>query len=87
MDSDKQCTALTPIAISCEGGPSLLAQFDEADLIDEWCVTIGQCVLSGLAGRILVGRPEQRHDLDLTSVLEHEGTLFLRYLKNAGQRG
>jgi len=73
--------------ISCEGGPSLLAQFVEDDLIDEWCVTVGHCVLSGTAARILAGRPEQRRDVVLTSVLEHEGTLFLRYLRSASQQG
>ena len=66
--------------ISCEGGPSLLAQFDEADLIDEWFVTIGNCVLSGAAPRILSGGAPSRRDLELVGLVEDDSTVFLRYL-------
>ena len=67
--------------VLCEGGPSLLAQFARADLVDEWFVTIGPMVVSGSADRILTGTDEAPRALSLSRVWEHDGALLLRYLR------
>jgi len=67
--------------VLCEGGPSLLAQFVAADLIDEWFVTIGPMVASGTAPRILTGSGQDLRGVALSRVWEQDGTLFLRYLR------
>lgn len=67
--------------VLCEGGPALLAQVVAAGLVDELCLTVSPLLVGGDGPRILAGAdPERRSALTLTSVLEHDGTLFLRYL-------
>ena len=67
--------------VLCEGGPTLLAQFAGADLIDEWFVTVGPMVASGPTGRIVTGAEEHIRNLSLSRVWEHDGELLLRYLR------
>lgn len=66
--------------ILCEGGPTVLDQLVEADVVDEICVTIAPL----LAGSQPVGhRPPSRqslpHSLELAHALLCGGYMFLRY--------
>ncbi len=64
-----------------EGGPHLLAQFAEAGLLDELCLTIGPLMAGPGANRIVAGAPSQAPPLPLTlaHVLEDDGFLLCRY--------
>ena len=63
-----------------EGGPSLVGELFAADLVDEWCVTVAPTVTSGGAPRIAHGTAlDPPVALELLSLLEDEGFLFLRY--------
>lgn len=77
--------------ILCEGGPELLAQLLSAGLIDELCVTVTPHLfgptatgpMNGLppGSRMLAGHPwgSEGVDLELASLVEHQGTLLLRW--------
>jgi riboflavin biosynthesis pyrimidine reductase len=65
----------------CEGGPSLNGRLDEADLVDEWCLTVAPAIVSGASGRIVAHAPATVHELELAHVLEEDGVLLLRYLR------
>jgi riboflavin biosynthesis pyrimidine reductase len=71
-----------------EGGPSLLAQFTAAGLLDDLCLTISPLLEGGRAGRILTAPDgaggETRARLRLAHVLEDQGALLCRYLRDAG---
>ena len=68
--------------VLCEGGPTLLGHFHEADLIDEWCVTVGAVATSGIAPRIAVGSTQVARPLRLDAVWESDGVLFLRHRRH-----
>lgn len=66
--------------VSCEGGPSLLAQLAAAGRLDELSLTVSPLLLAGTAIRVLDGGlldPPAR--MQLVHVLEDDGFLFLRY--------
>lgn len=74
-----------------EGGPNLLAQFTDAGLLDDLCLTVSPVLEGGRAGRILMapGRAEQAGPgagarLRLAHVLEDRGALLCRYLRDTG---
>jgi riboflavin biosynthesis pyrimidine reductase len=71
-----------------EGGPRLLAQLVEADLMDELCLTIGPLMAGPGANRIVAGTPRsgagpaaQPLPLTLVHVLEDDGFLLCRYTR------
>lgn len=64
--------------ILCEGGPSLLGDLFRADLVDELCATITPHVIAGTSRRILGGSPVDV-PLELSSLLEQDGTLLARW--------
>ena len=68
-----------------EGGPHLLAQFLEADLLDELCLTVGPLMAGPDASRIVTGPPGTGPAaplaLTLAHVLEEDGFLFCRYTR------
>jgi riboflavin biosynthesis pyrimidine reductase len=71
--------------VLCEGGPSLLAEIAAADALDELCLTLAPLLAGGTSPRILAGPlPNAPVELDVTSVLEEGGALFLRYLRPPG---
>ena len=39
--------------VVCEGGPSLNASLVEADLVDEWCLTVAPTVVGGDSRRVV----------------------------------
>lgn len=66
--------------VTCEGGPTLLAQVLAAGRLDELSLTLSPLVLAGSALRVTRGPlldPPTR--LELLQVLEDDGFLFLRY--------
>jgi riboflavin biosynthesis pyrimidine reductase len=68
--------------ILCEGGPRLNAQLAGAELVDEVSLTISPLLLGGDAARILNGVASQT-SLVLAQVLEEDGFLFCRYVREA----
>lgn len=74
--------------VSCEGGPTLLAQVIAAGRLDEVSLTVSPLLLAGPAKRILSGSllpvPVR---LRLAHVLEDDGSLFLRYLVDSRAGG
>lgn len=68
--------------VVCEGGPHLAGQLLEADLVDEWCLTLAPTLVGGAGPRPLRGaEPGRAHPLPLRRVLESDGYLFLRYAR------
>jgi len=68
--------------ILAEGGPYLLGQLVAAGLLDELCLTVSPLLVGGEAARVLAGStlaPPQR--LRLAHVLEADGSLFYRYVR------
>lgn len=69
--------------VVCEGGPSLNASLVEADLVDEWCLTVAPNVVGGDSARVVDGAPElggADRPLDLVSLLEEDGVLLGRWV-------
>ena len=70
--------------VLAEGGPHLLAQLVEADLVDELCLTIGPLMAGPGASRIVAGAPAAKpQELTLAHVLEDDGFLLCRYTRKA----
>jgi riboflavin biosynthesis pyrimidine reductase len=67
--------------ILAEGGPHLLAELLEADLLDELCLTIAPLMAGPGASRIVAGplAATSPRPLTLAHVLEDEGFLLTRY--------
>lgn len=65
--------------VMCEGGPTLLGQLHEADLIDELFVTISPQLVGGLALGLLGPVAETPRRFTLHRALEEEGNLLLTY--------
>lgn len=71
--------------VQCEGGPSLLAQLLDADLIDELCLTVAPVLLGGAAIGLLAD-----HDLvkarpwELVGLHRDADHLFTRYRRPGG---
>jgi riboflavin biosynthesis pyrimidine reductase len=68
-------------SLLCEGGPTLFAALLRAGLVDELYLTLAPYLAGGTSGPTVVSGPpaELPADLQLVGVLEHQGTLFLRY--------
>jgi riboflavin biosynthesis pyrimidine reductase len=69
--------------VLCEGGPHLLGALTAADLVDEVCLTVAPMLAGAGAGRITAGATSPVRGLTLASVLADDGTLLLRYARNA----
>ncbi|MBU6242047.1 MAG: dihydrofolate reductase family protein [Acidobacteria bacterium] len=67
--------------IQLEGGARLNAAMVDADLVDEINLTISPNIAGGDAPRLTNGAKELMRRYTLHHVLEHEGFLFLRYLR------
>jgi len=65
-------------SILCEGGPRLLTHLAEADLVDEWNITLAS-TLAGVTDSHLIGPLQTAKGLRLDRVCEEDGTLLLRY--------
>jgi len=74
--------------VLAEGGPTLNGQLAAAGLIDELCVTVAPRLIGGGAKRIVVGPPAaDPTTLELAHVLEEDGFLFCRYVRDAAIDG
>ncbi len=75
--------------VLCEGGPTLLGNFHQADAIDELCLTVAPLITGGSAGRTTTGTgggcPRR---MELVGALQAEDSLLLRYrrLRDQGER-
>lgn len=69
--------------VVCEGGPTLNAGLVEADLVDEWCITLAPAVVGGPSHRVVHGAHDvaNRDELALAQLLEADGVLFGRWLR------
>ena len=66
--------------VLAEGGPSFNGTLAAAGLLDELCLTVAPVLVSGAAKRIVAGPPLQPPpDMQLRSLCEEDGYLFLRY--------
>lgn len=75
-----------------EGGPHLLAEFVAAELLDELCLTTSPLFLGSGAPRIVAGGPgtpgapedlpRQNTPLRIAHLLESDGNLFARYVRD-----
>jgi riboflavin biosynthesis pyrimidine reductase len=65
----------------CEGGPTLFGALLAEELVDELFLTLAPALVGGASGPAVVSGPppEGKPSLELAGVLEHDGTLFLRY--------
>jgi riboflavin biosynthesis pyrimidine reductase len=66
--------------ILCEGGPSLVGAFIDADAVDELCLTLSPVLEGGAAGRIAHGGAAARA-MRLVHALPEGDTLLLRYAR------
>ena len=66
--------------IVCEGGPALLTHLVEADLIDEYDVTVAP-ILSGAGYWIVDGPLAATKRLRLVQAIAAEGFIFAKYLR------
>ena len=68
--------------VLAEGGPSFNGQLADACLIDELCLTVSPQLIGGLSPRIVHGAcTALAQNLTLVRLLEHNGTLFARYVR------
>jgi len=67
---------------SLEGGPTLNAQMLAADLVDEACITVSPRLVGGRSARMAVGDFAGTDAWRLAHVLEEDGFLFVRYLRD-----
>lgn len=74
--------------ILAEGGPHLLGELVETQLLDELCLTTSPVLAAGSAGRIVAGPDPARSgpsaSLSLAHVLADDGFLFSRYIRLPG---
>ncbi len=70
--------------VVCEGGPSLNGALVDADLVDEWCVSIAPVVAGGDSRRLVHGAQsvEAPPGLRLASLLTEDGVLFGRWVRD-----
>lgn len=70
--------------IACEGGPQLFGALQQADLVDELCLTVSPLLTGGAVGRIVAGTGVQPpREMQLRSVLRAGSMLLLRYVRQA----
>jgi riboflavin biosynthesis pyrimidine reductase len=68
--------------VVCEGGPTLNGVLVTGGMLDELCLTLAPVLASGDAARAVVGpHLPAPAGLRLDRVLEHDGELYLRYLR------
>ena len=73
--------------VHSEGGPSLFAAFQEADLVDSLCLTLSPLLAGGTARRIAHGAEHPLQPLRISALLEEDGALFLDYRRTGERTG
>jgi riboflavin biosynthesis pyrimidine reductase len=69
--------------VLCEGGPSMNGGLVGLDLVDEWCISLSPVLAGGDSRRIVNTAPPALRPLTLERIFEHDGMLFLRYVRGA----
>ena len=70
-------------SVLLEGGPTLNADFVEAGLLDELCLTLSPHLVGGSGPRVLAGgQLEEPLGLEVVHLLEDDGFLFYRLAVN-----
>jgi riboflavin biosynthesis pyrimidine reductase len=69
--------------VHCEGGPTLFGALLADDAVDELCLTVSPQLGAGSARRIASGALPESRGMTLASVLHSDGTLLLRYIRDA----
>ena len=69
--------------VLCEGGPRLLGEMVADGLLDDLCLTFSPLLRGGDAPRALNGAPTAPRRMRLAHVLEEDGTLLTRWLREA----
>lgn len=64
-----------------EGGPTLIGQLATDDLLDEMCLSVSPVLVGGDAARVTDVAATMLHRFELARVLEEDGMLLLRYLR------
>ncbi|TCK24906.1 pyrimidine reductase family protein [Pseudonocardia endophytica] len=73
--------------VACEGGPRLLGSLLDDDAVDELCLTLSPVLVGGTAGRIAVSDAPTTRVMTVASLVEEDGTLLLRYVRESGASG
>ena len=84
VDAETAILALAELGartVLCEGGPTLLGGLHQADLVDEWCVTLSPVAVSGTGPRIAFGSTASVRRLELDRLWEEDGMLFAREIR------
>lgn len=68
--------------VQAEGGPSLNGLLAGADLIDELNLSLSPQIVGGDGPRMTSMAPPVAHRMQLAHVLEHEGFVFTRYVRD-----
>ncbi len=67
--------------VQLEGGPMLNASMFDANLVDEINLTISPMVTGADSPRLSNGAPALHRDYQVAHILEHDGFLFIRYVR------
>lgn len=82
-DAMVRIAATGAAVVLCEGGPTLNAGLLTAGLVDEVCLTLSPLVVGGTSRRIISDAAlDVPVPFGLAQVLEQDGFLFLRYLRD-----
>lgn len=68
--------------VLCEGGPHLHGDLVEQDLVDEVCLTIAPALVAGEGLRPAQSDQSVRRDLRLAHVVEEDGVLLTRWVRD-----
>lgn len=68
--------------VLCEGGPTLNGSLVACDAIDELCISLSPVLAGGESPRLVAGGPPGLRPMILDRVLEADGMLFCRYLRD-----
>jgi riboflavin biosynthesis pyrimidine reductase len=68
--------------VLAEGGPTLNGQLHDAGILDELCLTLSPMLVGTDAARVIDGAALRVQRLSLARVLEEDGWLFLRYVRD-----
>lgn len=81
LDLPAALAALGADIVHCEGGPRLNGTLLAAGLIDEINLTVSPALAGGGSARIIAGAGAGLRRMRLSQLMEHEGFLFCRYLR------
>jgi len=81
LDLARAVSLIDADVVQAEGGATLNGALAAADLIDELNLTLSPQMTGGDGPRLTVGTPPVRHRMRLAHVLEDDGFLFTRYVR------